>query len=208
MSKEIGGTAREIQIISRQDMSGNPAPLGLMGFGMTTVLLNFHNAGIFELNSMILAMGFFYGGLAQIVAGLMEWKKGNTFALTAFTSYGFFWLSLVMLIVLPKMGLVDAPEQSAMVVYLIMWGIFTAVLFVATLRLNRALQVVFASLTLLFFLLALGDFTSSATLKLVAGYEGIFCGFAAIYTALAQVLNEVYGKTVAPIGPVIINSRG
>ena len=95
-----------------------------------------------------------------------------------------------------------------MVVYLVMWGIFTAVLFIATLRLNRALQVVFASLTLLFFMLALGDFTGSGTLKLVAGYEGIFCGFAAIYTALAQVLNEVYGKTVAPVGPVIINSRG
>jgi len=202
MNREIGRSESEIQLISWQDMSGNPAPLGLMGFGMTTVLLNFHNAGIFELNSMILAMGFFYGGLAQIVAGLMEWRKGNTFALTAFTSYGFFWLSLVMLIVLPKMGLVDAPEVSAMVVYLIMWGIFTAVLFIATLRLNRALQVVFASLTLLFFLLALGDFTNSGTIKLVAGYEGIFCGFAAIYTALAQVLNEVYGKTVAPIGPV------
>jgi len=202
MNREIGRTESEIQLISWQDMSGNPAPLGLMGFGMTTVLLNFHNAGIFELNSMILAMGFFYGGLAQIIAGLMEWKKGNTFALTAFTSYGFFWLSLVMLIVLPKMGVIDAPEQSAMVVYLIMWGIFTAVLFIGTLRLTRALQVVFASLAVLFFLLALGDFTNSSTIKLIAGYEGIFCGFTAIYTALAQVLNEVYGKTVAPIGAV------
>jgi len=192
----------EAHTISQRDMSGNPAPLGLMGFGMTTVLLNFHNAGVFQLNSMILAMGFFYGGFAQIIAGLMEWKKGNTFALTAFTSYGFFWLSLVLLIVLPKMGLVEAPEKSAMVVYLIMWGIFTGVLLIGTLRLNRALQVVFATLTLLFFLLALGDYTGSSTIKLIAGYEGIFCGFAAIYAALAQVLNEVYGKTVAPIGPV------
>jgi hypothetical protein len=100
------------------------------------------------------------------------------------------------------MGLVEAPELSAMVTYLIMWGLFTAVLFIGTLRLNRALQVVFASLTLLFFLLALGDITNSSTIKIIAGYEGIFCGFAAIYTALAQVLNEVYGKTVAPIGPV------
>lgn len=198
MSKEIS----EIQMIKQQDISGNPAPLGLMGFGMTTVLLNFHNAGIFELGSMILAMGFFYGGLAQIIAGFMEWKKGNTFAMTAFTSYGFFWLSLVMLVVLPKMGLVEAPEQSAMVAYLIMWGIFTAVLFIATLKLNRALQVVFGSLTVLFFLLALGDFTNNSTIKIIAGYEGIFCGFSAIYAALAQVLNEVYGKTVAPIGPV------
>lgn len=202
MTEQLAIKENTIQIVREQDTSSNPAPLGLMGFGMTTVLLNFHNAGIFELGSMILAMGFFYGGLAQIIAGLMEWKKGNTFATTAFTSYGFFWLSLVMLVVLPKMGLVEAPELAAMVAYLIMWGVFTGVLFIATLRINRALQVVFASLTLLFFLLALGDYTNSATIKLIAGYEGIFCGFTAIYTALAQVLNEVYGKTVVPIGPV------
>lgn len=202
MNNEASQTENKIQTVRQQDLTGNPAPLGLMGFGMTTVLLNFHNAGIFDLGSMILAMGFFYGGLAQIIAGLMEWKKGNTFATTAFTSYGFFWLSLVVLVVMPKTGLVEATEQSAMVVYLIMWGIFTAVLFIATLKLNRALQVVFASLTVLFFLLALGDFTSSSTIKVIAGYEGIFCGFSAIYAALAQVLNEVYGRTVAPIGPV------
>jgi hypothetical protein len=195
MNTQTAQADTEIQIIKQQDTTSNPAPLGLMGFGMTTVLLNFHNAGIFELGSMILAMGFFYGGFAQIIAGLMEWKKGNTFATTAFTSYGFFWMSLVMLVVLPKMGLVEAPENSAMVAYLIMWGVFTGVLFIATLRISRALQFV-----LLFFLLALGDYTGSQAIKLIAGYEGIICGFSAIYTALAQVLNEVYGKTVAPIG--------
>jgi len=193
---------KEMLITKQEDITSNPAPLGLMGFGMTTVLLNLHNAGLFELGSMILGMGIFYGGLAQVVAGIMEWKKGNTFGTTAFTSYGFFWLSLVALIVMPKMGLIAAPEKSAMIAYLIMWGIFTAVLFIGTLKLNRALQVVFASLALLFFLLALGDFTNSTTIKHIAGYEGIFCGFSAIYAALAQVLNEVYGKTVAPIWPV------
>ena len=193
---------REIRITRQEDVTSNPAPLGLMGFGMTTVLLNFHNAGIFELGSMILAMGIFYGGLAQIAAGIMEWKKGNTFGTTAFTSYGFFWLSLAALIVMPKMGLIAAPEKLAMVVYLIMWGIFTAGLFIGTLKLNRALQFVFASLALLFFLLALGDFTNSSTIKHIAGYEGIICGFSAIYTALAQVLNEVYKKTVVPIWPI------
>lgn len=202
MNNKSVETENKIQTVIQVDTTGNPAPLGLMGFGMTTVLLNFHNAGIFELNSMILAMGLFYGGFAQIIAGLMEWKKGNTFATTAFTSYGFFWISLVMLVVMPKMGLVDAPEQSAMVAYLMMWGIFTAILFIATLKLNRALQVVFGLLTLLFFLLALGDYTGSSSIKVIAGYEGIVCGFAAIYAALAQVLNEVYGKVVAPIGPV------
>ena len=115
------------------DRSGNPAPLGLMGFGMTTVLLNFHNAGFFPLDSMILSMGIFYGGLAQVVAGIMEWKKGNTFAATAFTSYGMFWLSLVALVVLPKAGVgVAAPSGLAMPAYLAMWGLFTAVLFIGT----------------------------------------------------------------------------
>src|SRR5690348_1165857 len=141
--------------ISRiKDTTGNPAPLGLLGFGMTTVLLNLHNAGYYELNSMILAMGLCYGGVAQIIAGIMEWKKGNTFATTAFISYGFFWLSLVALIVLPKMipGVV-ATNESALGTFLLLWGIFTAVMFLGTLKLSRALQFVFASLTLLFFLL-------------------------------------------------------
>jgi len=189
----------EIQITRKIDITANPAPLGLMGFGMTTVLLNLHNAGIFELGSMILAMGIFYGGLAQVIAGIMEWKKGNTFGTTAFTSYGLFWLSLVALIVMPKMGLTAAPENSAMISYLLMWGIFTGVLFIGALKLSRALQFVFASLTLLFFLLALGDYTNNITIKHIAGYEGIICGFSAIYAALAQVLNEVYGKTILPI---------
>ena len=77
------------------DNLANPAPLGLMGFGMTTVLLNIHNTGMFPISAVILAMGIFYGGIAQIIAGCMEFKKGNTFGTTAFTSYGLFWLTLV-----------------------------------------------------------------------------------------------------------------
>lgn len=174
-----------------------------MGFGMTTVLLNFHNAGFFPLDSMILAMGIFYGGVAQIIAGIMEWKKGNSFAATAFTSYGMFWLSLVALVVLPKSGVgIIAPSGMAMPAYLAMWGLFTAVLFIGTLRLNRALQVVFGSLTLLFALLAIGDAQGSAAIGRIAGWEGLFCGASAIYTGLAQILNEVYGRTIWPLGPV------
>jgi hypothetical protein len=188
---------------SARDMTGNPAALGLLGFGMTTVLLNFHNAGFYELNSMILAMGICYGGLAQIIAGMMEWKKGNTFATTAFISYGFFWLSLVALIVLPKAGWGAASNDTSMAAYLAMWGLFTAVMFVGTLRLNRALQFVFGSLTVLFFLLAIGDFTNaSPAFKHATGYEGIVCGFSAIYTGLAQVLNELFGKNILPLGLV------
>jgi succinate-acetate transporter protein len=189
-------------MIKVKDTTANPAPLGLMGFGMTTVLLNLHNAGFFKLGTMILAMGIFYGGIAQIIAGIMEWKKNNTFGTTAFTSYGLFWLSLVWLIVAPKLGLGDVNESSAMAAYLFMWGLFTAVMFLGTLKLNKALQFVFGTLALLFFLLAYGDYTGSAAIKHIAGYEGIICGLSAIYTGLAQVLNEVYGRTVAPLGPV------
>lgn len=190
-------------ITQTKDATGNPAPLGLLGFGMTTVLLNLHNAGFYELNSMILAMGICYGGVAQVIAGIMEWKKGNTFATTAFTSYGSFWLSLVALIILPKLGWGTASNDTAMAAYLAMWGLFTAVMFIGTLRLNRALQVVFFTLTILFFLLAYGDYTgASPGFKHFTGWEGIFCGFSAIYTGLAQVLNELYGKVVLPLGPV------
>lgn len=186
-----------------KDSTANPAPLGLLGFGMTTVLLNLHNAGFFELNAMILAMGICYGGLAQVIAGIMEWKKGNSFAATAFTSYGLFWLSLVTLVVLPKLNLIPAADPTAMSAYLAMWGLFTAVMFLGTLRLNRALQVVFGTLTILFFLLALGDYTDAgAGFKHFTGYEGIVCGFSAVYTGLAQILNELYGKVVLPLGTV------
>src|ERR1700749_925221 len=101
--------------VAVKDGIANPAPLGLCAFGMTTVLLNIHNAGVYEMNSMILAMGIFYGGLAQVVAGIIEAKKNNTFGLTAFTSYGFFWLSLVGLIVFPKLGWIDKTAGNAMV---------------------------------------------------------------------------------------------
>jgi len=188
--------------VTVKDGIANPAPLGLCAFGMTTVLLNIHNAGFFEMNTMILAMGIFYGGLAQVIAGIIEAKKNNTFGLTAFTSYGFFWLSLVGLIVMPKLGWGTAPSEGAMCAYLSVWGVFTLLLFFGTLKLNRALQFVFASLTILFFLLVAGDATGNTGIKHLAGYEGIICGASAIYTGIANVLNEIYGRTVLPIGPV------
>lgn len=191
-----------IRKITVKDMTANPAPLGLMGFGMTTVLLNLHNAGAFGLSTAILAMGIFFGGLAQVVAGMMEWKKGNTFGTTAFTSYGFFWLALVGLLILPELGIGEAADKTTMAWFLGLWGVFTAVLFIATLRMNRALQFVFASLALLFFTLALGDALNDPTITQIAGYIGIICGLSAMYTALGQVLNEVYGRELVPLGPV------
>jgi len=185
----------------------NPAPLGLLGFGMTTVLLNLHNAGFYPLNSMILAMGLAYGGLAQVIAGIMEYKKGNTFGMVAFSSYGLFWWSLVLLLVFPKFEMWDvsatsplqATSSTAMAAYFFMWGLFTFVMFFGTLKTNRALQFVFLSLAVLFFLLTAKELTGSTDLGIIAGYEGIICGLSAVYLALAEVLNEVRGKIILPI---------
>ncbi|QDO92757.1 hypothetical protein FNB79_01790 [Formosa sediminum] len=185
-----------------KDNSANPGPLGLLAFGMTTVLLNLHNAGFYDMNSMILAMGIFYGGTAQIIAGILESKKNNSFGMTAFISYGFFWLSLVGIILMPKMGIFEGPTVGAMVAYLIMWGIFTSLFFIGTLKINKALQFVFGSLALLFFLLALSDYTENTTLKTITGIEGIICGASAIYAGVGTLLNEVYGRVVMPLGPV------
>ena len=183
-----------------RDNSANPAPLGLFGFGMTTVLLNIHNAGFYEMNSMILAMGIFFGGIAQIIAGILESKKNNTFGMTAFISYGSFWLTLVALIFMSKWGWINATNKDALATYLMVWGIFTGLLFIGTLKLNRALQVVFATLTILFFLLAIGNYTDNEDIIKFAGYEGIVCGSSAIYTGIANLLNEVYGRKVLPLG--------
>src|SRR5271157_643640 len=189
-----------------KDVTGNPAPLGLLGFGMTTVLLNIANAGFYSLNTMVLGMGLAYGGIAQVIAGIQEWKKGNTFGATAFTSYGLFWLSLVAIFMISGY---NKPDNTATASYFFMWGLFTLVMFIGTLKLNRALQVVFGTLFVLFFMLCIRDATAtsaagfSTTFGKIAGYEGIICGASAIYAALAQVLNEVYGKVVLSIGPVV-----
>src|SRR5512136_2827943 len=136
--------------------TANPAPLGLLGFGITTVLLNFaHNLQLGPVDSMILSMGIAYGGIAQIIAGLLEFKKGNTFGTIAFTLYGLFWESFAFLNMFPKIFGLSAASNEAMMAYFFMWGLFTFLMFFGTLHTNRALQVVFATLTVLFFLLAI-----------------------------------------------------
>lgn len=204
---------RGVILATLRDATANPGPLGLMAFGMTTLVLNIHNAGIYEMNTMILAMGVFYGGIAQVIAGIMEWKKNSTFGMTAFLSYGLFWLSLVGLIAFPKWMGIDAPSETAMGYYLLAWGVFTGLMFVATLRINRSLQTVFLSLTVLFVLLAFRDWAggaastetllgvSGATWGKIAGWEGIFVALSAIYGSIAQVWNELYGRVVLPLGP-------
>jgi succinate-acetate transporter protein len=186
--------------VPAKDGIANPAPLGLCAFGMTTVLLNLANAGITEMSSVILAMGIFYGGIAQVIAGYIESKKNNIFGLTAFTSYGLFWLSLVGIILMSKFGWIPAPSGKGMAAYLSMWGLFTFCLFFGTLRLTRALQLVFGTLTILFVLLAVEKGTGNANVGKMAGFEGILCGLIAIYAGVATLLNDVYGRTVLPVG--------
>jgi succinate-acetate transporter protein len=207
------------------DKLANPAPLGLLGFGMTTVLLNFvHNARLGPVDGMILGMGIFYGGLAQIIAGILEYRKGNTFGTTAFTSYGLFWLSFVALNWLGTTSVASVGvmpflagttpwvvSQEAFAAYFFMWGLFTFCMFFGTLKANRTLQFVFMSLAVLFFLLAIKSallaFTTLTATNLelftrIIGTEGVICGFSAIYLAIAEVLNEAHGKTVLPIGTI------
>ena len=185
----------------------NPAPLGLMGFGMTTVLLNIHNTDpeTFPLGSMILAMGIFYGGMAQIFAGILEYRKGNTFGVTAFCSYGLFWLSLVALLVIPDMvkgSYTGATDASFMGWYFFMWGLFTMLMFINTLKMNTGLQIVFFTLFVLFYLLALRDWGVLSGGWI--GIEGIICGLSAIYVAMAEVINETFERTVLPLGKPLI----
>ena len=182
--------------VTIKDSTSNPGPLGLLGFGMATVLLNLHNSGLYSLNAMVLAMGICYGGIAQIIAGIMEWKKGNTFSSTAFTSYGLFWLSLAGLSILPKLGMANPPESIATAAYFAIWGLFTLVMFVGTFKINWKLQFVFGSLTVLFVLLAVRDILGATgaglTVGKAAGFEGILCGLSAVYAGLSQVLAELF----------------
>ncbi|MBM3695006.1 MAG: hypothetical protein FJW79_03610 [Actinobacteria bacterium] len=184
----------------------NPAPLGLMGFGMTTVLLNLHNAGFFTVGVMILAMGFFYGGLAQVIAGIMEFRKNNTFGMTAFVSYGSFWITLGFIWVFSGVGASGGlyPKENADYFgwYLLLWGLFTLYMFLNTLNKNRSLQVIFGTLVILYGLLAIGNWTANETIIKIAGWEGIVCGLSAIYLAAAEIFKETYGREILPIGQV------
>jgi succinate-acetate transporter protein len=178
----------------------NPTPLGLLGFGLTTVLFNLSSAGVYPVNSMILAMGIVYGGIAQIIVGLMEYRRGNTFGTVAFTSYGLFWWSLVLVLVLPTISAFAAPSSGSLAAYFGIWGIFTVAMFFGTLRDCRVLQFVFMTVAILFTMMAIAQFAGT-TFTRITGIEGVICGCSAIYLAVAQILNESYNKNVLPIYP-------
>ncbi|MDP2798054.1 MAG: acetate uptake transporter [Methanoregula sp.] len=188
-------------IVEIKDITAGAGALGLLGYGMPGVLLGLANAGIIQAGSMILAMAIFMGGFAMFTAGLMEWKKGNTYGMAAYSSYGLFWFSFAALLLMPVLGLAkDTGGAGAMAAYLALWGLFTLILFIGSLKMSRALQFVLGTLALVFFLEAAGAATGTGMFTIVAGYIGVISGLAAIYTALAPVLNDIYGKTVAPLG--------
>ncbi|GET85543.1 GPR1/FUN34/yaaH family, putative [Leishmania tarentolae] len=185
----------------------NPGPVGLLAFGLTTILLNLHNTGRFPLSTVVVGMGICLGGGAQFVVGLLEWVRGNAFAYVAFTSYGAFWLSLVCVWTLPNTAagtsvIVEPATGYFVGVYLLMWGIFSSVMLLCTIRMNVAIFLVFLTVTLLFLMLGCSSMANSAAGLRAAGYEGIVCGSLALYLAFAEILNEAWDRTILPVIPM------
>ena len=181
------------------DNTANPAPLGLCAFGMTTILLSVHNAGVTGLSSPILAMALFYGGIAQVIVGIMEWKKNNSFGMLTFGSFGFFWISFAAILMLPVLGLAKGPQPVELAVFLAVWGIFALGLFICTLKMHRLLQVTLAAVVLLVVLLVAAQLTGSSLVLNAGGAVGIIAGALALYMGMGQVINEIYGSRVLPV---------
>jgi succinate-acetate transporter protein len=176
----------------------NPAPLGLFGFALTTWLLSMVNAGLLPGASvpLVLAMAFAYGGTAQFAAGLMEMAAGNTFGFVAFCSYGAFWWSFALF----AKFFGDGVPAAAIGWYLIIWGVFTFAMWIGTFPKNRALFLIFLSLTITFFLLGLAPLLGIASLTMIGGYFGLLTAILAAYLGAAEIINESHGRTVLPIG--------
>lgn len=181
---------------------GNPAPLGLGGFALTTFVLNVHNAGLVDIGAA-LPLGLFYGGLAQLVAGFLEFRTGNTFGMTAFGSYGAFWIALASMVIMEMNKWIPAEATKGwLLVTLVAWTVFTFILWIATFKHSKALIWVFTTLLILFILLDVHVWTGSAMLGKVAGWEGIFCAGTAWYMMAAIVINDSYGRAVLPVGEI------
>ncbi|MCX6698573.1 MAG: acetate uptake transporter [Methanomicrobiales archaeon] len=181
------------------DNTANPAPLGLCAFGMTTLLLSIHNLGLTTLSSPILAMTIFYGGVAQVIAGIMEWKKNNTFGLVTFGSFGFFWISFATILMLPALGLAKAPGPAEFAAFLSVWGIFALGLFVCTLKMHKILMITLLAVVLLVILLVAAQLTGNPQILQLGGAMGIIAGALALYIGIGQLVNEIHGKKVFPV---------
>ncbi|MCL2862499.1 MAG: acetate uptake transporter [Methanimicrococcus sp.] len=177
------------QTIKIADTTGNPGALGLTGFSLATLLLSFYNMGIFGENLAVIAMAIFVGGLVQMLAGMLAWKKGNTFETVAFTCFGAFWLSFAYILIAP-FGAAAASDLS-LGLYLVLWGILGLGLFFGTLKMGvKALIVIFALLVLTFFVTAASHFVAVPAIGLAAGVCAFVLGVSAFYAAIAIVLNE------------------
>ena len=197
--EEIIVEPREV-IVHIEDKTANPTPIGFTGLGLSAVLLSLSYIGLYPVDSMIVSMAIFLGGFAQVFAGIMAWKKGGIFGGTAFCAFGLFWFSLAGLLLMPALGWIEGPEPISLAAYLFFWGVYTFFMLIATLKLDsKAIMFIFLTLFLLFILLAIVNATGNTGLLPIAGYVGFILGLASLYTALAIVLNDAFGRTVAPI---------
>ena len=188
----------------------NPAPLGLAGFGLTTVLLSCINAGLIPADGVtaVVPLAFAFGGLAQLIAGVLEYANGNTFGMVAFTSYGCFWWWYAFMVWTIGAGWIKPPAPVAVATALLLWGVFTLYMWVATFRANKGVFTVFLLLWVTFFLLAAGDYGMAAA-RVLGGYVGLATGAAALFVSFAEVTNGAFGRSVIPLGtPVIENQAG
>ena len=173
----------------------NPAPLGLCGFALTTFVLSAANAKLFDGAGIVIGLALFYGGLAQLLAGMWEFRTGNTFGATAFTSYGAFWMAVAAML---QFNLI--PGHPAMGVFLLGWTIFTGMLLIATMKTNVGLIALFAALFVTFLLLTLGEFGKGT--GVLGGWVGIVTAIIAWYNALAGLLAAGKSGIKLPVGPL------
>jgi len=181
----------------------NPAALGLVSFGLTTVLLSLINAGVLPAGGepVVIPLAIALGGTAQILAGVMEFKLGNTFGTTAFTAYGAFWWWFALLLIFGHTGVIDLSKAGPTVpVALLLWGVFTLYMWIGTFKLSRTVFLVFLTLWITFFLLGLGGLLAMPAISHLGGWIGLLCGALALYGSFATVTNATFGKTVLPLG--------
>jgi len=187
---------------SQEGGLANVGALGLGAFALSTFILNIVNAGLVDAATIgiVMPVAFFYGGLAQFMAGMWDVRRGDTFGATCFTSYGAFWMGLAAFFFLRLAGVQAFADVSpaGIAVVLIAWGIFTLYATIASLKLPKAITLVFITLTILFFLLAIGEFIP--VVHTIAGYEGILCALIAWYASAATLINNTHGRTVLPMG--------
>ena len=182
--------SNEIKAMPQVQSVADPAPLGLAAFGLTTFVLSVVNAGLIPkpAEPVVLGVAFAYGGLAQFCAGMWEFKRNNTFGATAFTSYAAFWIAFALLVTFHVGGIPPEARPAAVGTFLLAWGIFTAYMTVAAITLSRPLLIVFILLTITFFVLAIGAFSSQAGLTVLGGYLGLLTAIGAWYVSAITVI--------------------